>query len=178
MMGQVAHRHAPRLTDGSRSSRHSGIFKMSGALEVLITSDQHFPAPDVPIGTVASPVKGKSDYATFKVILRHTTRNVRMVVLHTKQLHSTLLQRPFCGEVIGVEIVGDDLRPDLENPLKMPDGFVKKTIAFDVLQISDVLAQESVLSFCKADGVFQLASDRQHRRLIVFQENRHRNKAA
>src|ERR1039458_8648398 len=60
----------------------------------------------------------------------------------------------------------------------MLDGFVKETVTFYVFQISDVLAQESVLSFGETDGVLEFASDGQHRRLIVLQENRHRNKTA
>src|SRR5208283_3716690 len=85
---------------------------------------------------------------------------------------------PSGGEVVGMEVIGDDLRPDLENPLQMFDSFVEKTITFRVLQISDVLAQEGVLSFGEADGVLEFAADGQHRRLIVFQENRHRNKTS
>jgi hypothetical protein len=58
----------------------------------------------------------------------------------------------------------------------------EKTIALDILQISDVLAQKCVPSFRQADGVFEFTSNREHRgvfpSLIVFQKNRHRNKTA
>src|SRR5208282_2218275 len=155
MMRQVTYRHPPWFTDRGRSTGQGHILKMSGTFEVFISGDEHLSAPDFSVGAVASPIQGEPDHPAFKVILRHTTGNVRVVVLHANQLHSTLLQRPSGGEVVGMEVIGDDLRPDLENPLQMFDSFVEKTITFRVLQISDVLAQEGVLSFCEADGVLE-----------------------
>src|ERR1035437_9159366 len=178
MMCQVADRHPPRLTDRGRSTGQGNILEMSGTFEVNKPGDEYFSAPNMSVGAVTSPIQCESDHPSFKMILRHATGDVRVVVLHANQLRSTLLQRPLGGEVVGMKIVGDDLRLDFENPLQMHDRFVEKSITFHVLQISDVLAQESVLSFGEADGVFEFASDGQHRRLIVLQENRYRNKTA
>ena len=130
MMCQVTYRHPPWLTDRGRSTGQGHILKMSGAFEVFISGDEHFSAPDFSVGAIASPIQGESDHPPFKVILRHTTGNVCVVVLHANQLHSTLLQCPSGGEVVGMEVIGDDLRPDFENPLQMLDGFMEKTIAF------------------------------------------------
>src|ERR1035437_7058298 len=151
---------------------------MSDALVLFRSGDEYFSAPNRSAGAVASPIQCKSDYPAFKMILRHTTGDVGVVVLHANQPRPILLQRPLGGEVVGMKIVGDDLRLDFENPLQVLDRFVEKTITFHVLQISDVLAQESVLSFGEADGVFEFASDSQHRGMIVLQENRYRNKTA
>src|ERR1017187_5020153 len=178
MMCQVTYRHPPWLTDRGRSTGQGHILKMSGAFEAFMAGDEHFSAPDFSIGAVARSIQGEADHPAFKVILRHTTGNVCVVVLHANQLRSALFERPSGGEVVGMEVVGDDLRSNLENPLQMLDSFVEKAIAFCVLQISDVLAQESVLSFGEADGVLEFASDGQDRRLVVFQENRHRNKTS
>src|SRR5712691_9243835 len=98
---------------------------MSGTFEVFIPGDERFPAPNMSVGAVASSIKGKSDDSTFEAILRHTTCNVGVVVLHSDQFRSALLLRPFGGEVIGVEVVGDDLRADFEDPLQMLDSFVE-----------------------------------------------------
>src|SRR6202035_305458 len=119
-------RHPPRLADRGLSPGQRNICKVSGALEVFVAGNKHFPAPNTSVGVVASAIQGETDHTTFEVVLRHTTCNVCVVVLDANQLRSTLLQRPLSGEVIGVEIVGDDLRFDFEDPLKMPDGFVEK----------------------------------------------------
>src|SRR5208337_3595381 len=140
VMCQIAHCHAPRLADRRFSPRQWDIFKMSSAFKVFIPGDEHFSAPDIPVGAITSPIQGESDHSTFKVILRHTTCNVGVVVLHANQLRSALLQRPFSGEIVWVKVIGDDFWPYLENPLEVLDGFVEKTITLDVFQISNVLA--------------------------------------
>src|SRR5450759_3707327 len=178
MMCQVADRHPPRLTDRGRSTGQGNILEMSDAFEVFKPGDEYFSTPNMSVGAVASPIQCESDHPAFKVILRHTTGDVGVVVLHANQLRPTLLQRPLGGEVVGMKIVGDDLRLDFEDQLQMLDRFVEKTITFDVFQISDVLAQEGLISFGEADGVLEFASDGQHRRLIVLEENRYRNKTA
>src|SRR5260370_41138148 len=140
MMRQVADRHPPRLMDRGSSAGQGNILEMSGAFKVFKAGDKHFSAPNMSVGAVAGSVQGEPDHSAFEVVLRHTTCNVGVVVLHSDQLRSALLQRPFGGEVVGMEVIGDDLRADFEDPLQMLDSFVEETITFYVLQISDVLA--------------------------------------
>src|SRR5208337_1497893 len=139
-MCQIAHRHAPRLTDRRFSPGQWDIFKMSGTFEAFITGDEHFSAPNISVSAITGPIQGESDHSTFEVVLRHTTCNVGVVVLHPDQLGSALLQCPSGGEIVWVKVVGNDLWPDFKNPLEVLDGFVEKTITFDVFQISNVLA--------------------------------------
>src|SRR5208282_2315914 len=139
-MCQIAHRHAPRLTNRRFSPGQWDIFKMSCTFKVFIPGDEHFPAPNISVSAITSSIQGESDHSTFEVVLRHTTCNVGVVVLHANQLRSALLLCPFGGEIVWVKVVGNDLWPDFENPREVLDGFVKKTITFDILQISNVLA--------------------------------------
>ena len=60
----------------------------------------------------------------------------------------------------------------------MIDGLMEETVALDILQIADVLAQEGVLALGETNRVLEFASHGQHRRLLVLQENRHWNKTA
>src|SRR5271167_173267 len=115
---------------------------MSGAFETFIVCDEHFPTPDFPVGAIAGAIEDKADHATGEVVLRHATRNVGVVVLHADDadtFHRILFDGPFCGEILGMQIVGDDLRPNFENAPKMLDGLMEKTITFDIFQISNVL---------------------------------------
>ena len=84
------------------------------------------------IRAVAGSIEGETDHSAFKSVLRHTTCNVCVVVLHPDNPCSSLLPRPFRGEVVGVKVVGDDFRADFENPLQVPDCLVEKTITFDI----------------------------------------------
>ena len=103
MLGQVADRHSPWLADRCSATRQRNIFEMSGAFETFISGQEHFPAPDFSISAITSSIKGKSDHPTGKVVLRHTTRNVRVVVLHADDAdarHSILFDGPFRGEIL------------------------------------------------------------------------------
>ena len=101
-----------------------------------------------------------------------------MVMLYAEKSHSTLLQGPFRREIVGMQVVGDDRRSNFQNSLEMLDGLVEEAVTLRVLQISNVLAQERVFALGQANRVLKLASHRQHRRLFVFQENRHGDKSA
>src|SRR5450755_3180764 len=151
---------------------------MSSTFEVFISGEQYLTTPDISVRAVARTIQCESDHSVFQVVLCHATGDVRMVMLYAHQFHSTLLQRPFGGKVVGVKVVGDNFRPDFENALQVLNRFVEETITLDILQIADVLAQEGVLSFGETDRVLEFAADGQHRRLLVFQKDRHRNESA
>ena len=105
---------------------------MRGAFEILVPSDQHFSAPNVPIGPVAGSVEREPNHPAFEMVFRHTTCDVRVVVLYTNHMRIPLLLRPLCGEVVGMEVAGDGPRLNFEDPLEVVDGFVKKAITFDI----------------------------------------------
>ena len=144
---------------------------MSPALKALITGEQHFPAPDIAVGAVTRPIERYADHLIFKVVFRHATGDVCVMMLHSHQLHSLLLKRPLGGEVVGMQVVCEGCRLDFENISQMIDRLNEELEAFRILQVSDMLAQEGVLSFGEANRVLQLAAHREYGRLFVL---RHR----
>ena len=58
------------------------------------------------------------------------------------------------------------------------DGFFEETVALQIFQVANVLAEEGVLSLGQADCVLQFAAHREHRRHFVLQKDRDRNEAA
>jgi hypothetical protein len=87
------------------------------------------------------------------VILGHAGSNVGVVMLHANNLHTFLSQSPLGGEIVGMEIVSDDLGVDFENALKMIDALLKEFVAFEVFEIADVLAEEGFTAAKDTDSV-------------------------
>src|SRR5208282_5975931 len=133
MLCQVTDRHPPWFADRSRSAWQRHILEMRGALKVLISGDEHFSAPNFSVGAIASPIQREPDYAAVKMILRHATGDVSVVVLHAHQFHSALCECPPRGKVVRMKVVGDNLRTNFEDAFKMLDRLVKKTVALDIL---------------------------------------------
>jgi hypothetical protein len=67
---------------------------------------------------------------------------------------------PLCREVVRVQIMRDQSGLDLEDALEMIDSLLKETVAREILQISDVLAQKRMLPFRKADRILEFAANR------------------
>ena len=68
--------------------------------------------------------------------------------------------------VAGMQIVGDCSRRDPENLLQAAQRLFEELHRFEVLQIADVLAQDSVSAFGEAEGVLQFADKGKH--LVQF----------
>ena len=131
MMRQIADRHAPGLANRGRSSGQRHILEMSGAFKVSIARDQHLAAPNISVGAIARAIQARIRLPG----LRDGSPPYNSQCAHDGvglQRVSTPLcsQRPPCGEVVGVEIVGNDFRPDFEDPLQMFDGLVEKIYNF------------------------------------------------
>src|SRR5579862_137823 len=113
---------------------------MRRSFEAAIICDQDLSAPDMPVCAVASAVQSEADDFALDVVLRHTTRDMRMMVLYPDKLCPALLERPCCRKIIGMEIVGNDFRLDFQNSFEMVDGLAEKVVTLSVFQITDVLA--------------------------------------
>src|SRR5690242_8914943 len=77
-----------------------------------------------------------------------------------------------------MQIVGDNFRFDLQNLLQVCNRFFEEVVALQVFQITDVLAEEGVLTFGEADCVLEFASHRKNGRDFLVQENGNGNEAA
>src|SRR5579871_2954175 len=131
---------------------------MRTALEARIVAYHELSTPDLSVSSVACTVESYADYFALEVVLGHAACNMGMMVLDADLLESFELQRQFRAEVAGVQIVRDYSRRDAEEPLHMLQGFPEENQSFQILQIADVLAQNRVVVFSKAERVLQLAS--------------------
>jgi hypothetical protein len=79
---------------------------------------------------------------------------------------------------IGVQVVGDQFGPDVEDAEQVVDCFFEEADGGGVVEAADVLRQEGFAAFHHANRVLQVAAERQHGRAVVGQRNRHRHVAA
>jgi hypothetical protein len=113
--------HAPRLADGRRSSRERRVFEMRQAREPSIQASlEELSAPDGAVHAVAGPVEGDPDDALFcgTFVVSEAARDVRVVVLDADSRESGFLELTgvLGGQVLGMEVVGDQFRTNVEEP--------------------------------------------------------------
>ena len=58
---QCAQRHAARLADGGFAAGHGDVVEMCEAVKGFQAADEHFPAPDLAVGSVAGAVEREAD---------------------------------------------------------------------------------------------------------------------
>src|SRR5579884_3259919 len=106
------------------------------------------------------------------MILGHTTGYMRVMVLdlHYRQ---RLLLRPTRGEVVGMQVASERLGGKFEDATHMRDGLLEKVMALEVLEIPDVLAEESLLVTGETNRVLQFAANCEDGWNFFVQENRH-----
>ncbi len=145
-MKEVSDCHSPRFSNGLRSSGHRHIFEVSCPPETEEISDHDLSAPNLTIRSIACPIERDTNHRARQMVLGHATGDMGVVVLDGNGLHVFLLQSPLGRKVAGMKIVGDHGRLPLQNAFKVRDGFLKKVVGSQVLQIADVLSQEGILS--------------------------------
>src|SRR5262245_18277152 len=133
-----------------------------------VIADQELPTPDAAVGPVARPVEGNPDYRLNKAMLGHTTGHVRVVVLDgNRRPRTAVLPRVSCRGIIGVQIMDQELRPEIEKPLVMRDRFPEGPEGCVMVEIADVVAEERVMAPAEGDRRLELAAqgDGRHARL-------------
>ena len=80
-----------------------------------------------------------------------------MMVLDAKQ-RETLLQRPLCGHVTGMEVVHQKLGCGLKKVLQMGDNLLKMAVCFKVFHVADMLAHQRMGTLQERNRVFQFTS--------------------
>src|ERR1035437_2593375 len=103
MAKQIADRHASRLKNRGCPTRHGDVVQVGDAFKSTIIANQHFPTPDIPVCPIACAVKSEADYTPIKMVFRHATGNVRVMVLYPHDLYARLLQRPTRAEIIRMQ---------------------------------------------------------------------------
>ncbi len=91
---QVRDRHAPRLSNGLRSSRHRHIFEVSSPAESEEISDDDLSAPNLPVRSIACPIEHNTDHWAGEMVLGHAAGDMGVVMLDGDGLNALLLQSP------------------------------------------------------------------------------------
>ncbi len=174
---EQAERHAQRLAGRRVAAGHGQVAEVAGAAEASGIAEQEFPPPDPTVGAVADAVEDHPDRLLFHAVFGQAGGQVGVVVLH-RQPRQIATRFGVAGRgVVGMEIVGDQLRGDAEDLLQVVDGSGEGILDLGVLQIADVLAQISAIALGEADGVLQLGAEGQHLRLRPGEEDAPRHVA-
>ena len=154
---------------------------MSEPLAVRAGDAQQFATPRGAVGTEPDAIEREPQHRAADAMLGQHGRDMRMMVLRADQRHRTRARKPG-GEAGAVEVrmqvVDDRLRRDLEHFAQVLDRLVERAAGRRVVERPDVLRQERLARARHADGVLEVATDRENRRPVVGEANRQRRVAA
>ena len=88
---------------------------------------------------------------------------MRVVVLDAVQVDAVEVERVLGGQVLRVQVVGHDLRVDVEQPAEVLDALGERAQRLGVLQVADVVREERVAPLGQAERVLQLGAAGQDR---------------
>ena len=126
-------------------------------------ADQDLAAPDRPVRPVARAVEDRADRRALDAVLGEARGEVRVVVLDADQLQAVALERVGGRRVVGVEVVGDDLGRDREQPLEVLDPLPVGEQRRVVLEVADVVADPGAAPAGEAERGLELRAAGQHR---------------
>ena len=133
-------RHPPRLACGAVAAREPYGRQMPDARERPQVAEQQLAAPRDAVGTVPGPVVDRADGGAGEAVLGQARREVRVVVLDADELDAVALERIARGQVLGVQVVRDDLGTHVEEPLEVRDALAERRQRLGVAQVPDVMA--------------------------------------
>src|SRR5919109_1060561 len=128
----------------------------------LQASLKELSAPDGTVRTVAGPVEGNSDHALFcgTFVVSEAARDVRVVVLDADSREPGFLQLTgvLGGQVLGMEVVGDQFWTNVEEPAVVLDSFPERPQRLVVLHVSDMVAHEGMAVSGQAERILELST--------------------
>ncbi len=137
---------------------------MRAPREAAPVRQEHLTAPQAAIRAVPQAIIGNTQRGASHAVLHQAAYHVRMVVLHGDPLHGSAafhdLHGDAGGQVIGMHIVGDDLRSHREQPLVQGEGLPEMRERLQVLQVTEMLAQVRALPGQQAECTLQVGSAR------------------
>lgn len=92
----------------------------------------------------------------------HDTCDVRMVVLYADQFNFVSFNRVFRRKVVGMQIMRDYGRSDIEQTFIMLDARHKRLIGWIAVQIADVRAKQCAGADSQTKRVLQMGTDGQN----------------
>ena len=111
---EVGSGNAPWLANRGCAACQRNRLEPGKPLEPGQVATQELAAPEGAVGAVTGAVEDECERRTCLPVLGEACRRVGVVVLDAHKL-GVLLERPFRREVLGMEVVGDHLRFDVEH---------------------------------------------------------------
>ena len=102
-------REAPRLPDRRVAAGQRQRPERRQPRELGVAGEEQLAAPRRAVGAVPGAVVGESQHGTAQAVLRHHARDMRVVMLHADGDGAVAAERVARRQVVGVEIVRDDL---------------------------------------------------------------------
>ena len=141
---------------------------------------QQFAAPRGAVGAEPHTVQRQPEHRTRHTVLGDDGGNVRMVVLDRLERHLPLRREPrgkAGAEEIGMKVVRHRSRLDVEDRHEVRHGVFECSAGRRVVEVADMLGDEGLVAARHADGVLEVAADRDHRRPRCGQHDRPRRVA-
>ena len=154
--------HAPGLADRRLAAGHAHREQRPHALEPAQVAAQQLAAPHRPVGAVPGPVVDRPQRRPGLAVLGQARGQVRVVVLHAHEIDIRALERELRRQVLGVQVVGDDLGLHREQPLEVRDARDEGAQRLVVLQVADVVAHPRPRALGHAERALQLRPAREH----------------
>ena len=150
--------HAPRLAHGAVAAGQAHGPQMAGALEAVEAAGQQLAAPHGAVEAVAGAVVDRPDRRPALAVLGQHRRQVGVVVLHAHVGDVLAGERVGRRQVVGVQVVGHDLRRDREEPLEVRHAHGEGAQGLLVAQVADVVARPCARALGQAEGALELGS--------------------
>ncbi len=115
---QMRSRHAPALFCRAVSPGQRHITQMSAPFEPGVVANQKLAAPDPAVRPEPGAVECHADDLFPQAVLRHATRDVRMVMLNG-ELRFRPAHRPPRAQIVGMKIVRNQARRRLISALQV-----------------------------------------------------------
>ena len=137
--------HAQRIPHRGRAAGHGHVGEVREPLERRAIRQQHFPAPDGAVRSVARSVERDAAHRPFQSVLAQNGGDVRMVMLHLRKrqtARAAALARPLRRKVLGMQVASEQGGCDLEQRLVAALGRKPRVVRLGVFHVADVLRHE------------------------------------
>ena len=151
-------RDAPRLADRRLAAGERHGLEVRQALEPVEVAAQQLAAPERSVGAVPRAVEDERERGPLLAVLGEARGGVRVVVLDADELR-VLLERPFRREVLGVEVVGDDVGLDAEHREVEREVAAERRVRGRRVEVAEVRREERLAATRDAERALELGAD-------------------
>ena len=124
---QVHGPHSPRLPNRHRSAGKWHRPQLAQAFEARRAGGEHLEAPQSAVGPITGSVQGHPDHCVVPAVVGQAGSDVGMMMLYADPLHPLQALGPLGGEILGMEVVGGDLRRDPVDPPEVLEALLKRS---------------------------------------------------